>query len=271
MRNSKLFLESCKKELRENKRSFIVYVILRASIIVLMIRNIIAGRYETSFVCILALILMFIPSFVQASFHIDISEKLEIIIYLFIYAAEILGEIHAFYIIFPFWDNLLHVINGFVVAAIGYSLATLLNNSEKIEVKLSPFFLAFVAFCFSMTIGVIWEFIEWTIDFIFKTDMQKDTLVNYINTVFTDPTNHNNVQKIPDIASTIIQGKNEQIIIENGYLDIGLYDTMQDLFVNFIGALIFSISGYISIKKGKKSTNYGLKITKQNTDKTPKS
>lgn len=267
LNKSKLLWKSCKYELKENKKSFIVYSILRLSIVIILIRNIIIANYEASFTCVLALILMLVPSLVQASFRVDISEKLEIIIYLFIYAAEVLGEIHAFYEIFPFWDKILHIANGFIAAAIGYSLVKLFNNNKDMGVKMSPFFIFFVAFCFSMTVGIFWEFIECFVDFAFGSDTQKDTLVTYVNTIFTSPAGQNIVQKISGIQKTIIITNDSQVVINNGYLDVGLYDTMQDLFVNLLGALVFSVGGYINMKKGKKSIDHGLEITKSQKDK----
>ena len=79
---------------------------------------------------------------------------------LFIFSAEILGEISSFYVLFPFWDTTLHTLNGFLAAAIGFSLVDLLNRSDRVKFDLSPLFLSITAFCFSMTIGVLWEFFE---------------------------------------------------------------------------------------------------------------
>ena len=103
------------------------------------------------------IILLFAPLFIQNKFAITLPSGLEITIYFFIFAAEILGEINNFYGIIPYWDTILHTINGFLAAAVGFSLIDLLNKNSK-NVNLSPFYLCLVAFCFSMTIGVLWEF-----------------------------------------------------------------------------------------------------------------
>ena len=176
---------------------------------------------------------------------------MEAIIYCFIYAAEIMGEINSFYTIIPGWDTMLHTINGFLVAAVGFCLVDLFNRSERFTFKLSPLFLAIVAFCFSMTVGVLWEFFEFGMDRLFMMDMQKDTVVNAITSVMLDPTNSNIPVTIDGITSVTINGQELGL---GGYLDIGLYDTMGDLFVNFIGAAVFSTIGYFYIKqrgKGK--------------------
>ena len=180
---------------------------------------------------------------------IELPTTLEIIILVFIFAAEILGEIREFYIVFPFWDTVLHTLNGFLAAAIGFSMVDLLNRSERMVFKLSPLFTAIVAFCFSMTIGVIWEFFEFGMDQILGFDMQKDTIIHTIRSVMLDPAGGNNVASINHITSVVVQGKDLGL---GGYLDIGLIDTMKDLMVNFIGAVVFSVIGFFYVKnRGK--------------------
>ena len=105
--------------------------------------------------------------------------------------------------------------------------------------------MAIVAFCFSMTIGVLWEFFECIMDSFFLLDMQKDTIVHSVTSVMLDPTNSNIPVTIDDITSVAVNGRDLGF---DGYLDIGLYDTMADLFVNFIGAVVFSTIGYFYIK-----------------------
>lgn len=141
---------------------------------------------------------------------------------------------------------MLHTLNGFLAAAIGFSLVDILNRDERAKFNLSPLYMAVVAFCFSMTIGVMWEFFECGMDLFFGMDTQKDTIVNSINTVMLDPTGGNQVIHIGDINSVIVNGKELGL---GGYLDIGLLDTMKDLFVNFIGAVVFSIIGFFYVKK----------------------
>ena len=238
-------------ELREHKSSFMVYFVLRLLVIIVMILQIFNKNYENVFLCILTLLLLVIPSLVQVTMKIELPTTLEIIILVFIFAAEILGEIREFYIVFPFWDTVLHTLNGFLAAAIGFSLVDLLNRSERMVFKLSPLFTAIVAFCFSMTIGVIWEFFEFGMDHILGFDMQKDTIIHTIRSVMLDPAGGNNVAEIGNITSVAVQGKDLGL---GGYLDIGLIDTMKDLQVNCIGAIAFSIIGFFYVKhrgKGK--------------------
>lgn len=236
-------------ELREHKSSFFVYTVLRLLVILCMILQFFNGNYENVFLCILTLILFDMPSLLQLKLKIELPTTLEIVILLFIFAAEILGEISSYYIIFPNWDTLLHTLNGFLMAAIGFSLVDVLNRDEKMKFELSPFFMSLVAFCFSMTIGVLWEFFEHAMDRWLGFDMQKDTIIHSFSSVMLDPTNSNIAVKVKDINDVVINGQSLGL---GGYLDIGLYDTMFDLFVNFIGAVVFSIIGYFYIKyKGK--------------------
>lgn len=243
--------EAMRLELREHRSSFLVYVILRALVVVMMILQLLNRNYENAFLCGLTLLLLIIPSFVQVTFRVELPTTLEIIILLFIFAAEILGEISEFYLVFPFWDTVLHTLNGFLAAAIGLSLVDLLNRSEKIIFHLSPLFTAIVAFCFSMTIGVVWEFFEFGMDMAFGLDMQKDTIIHAIHSVTLDPAGKNIPYAIQGITQTAVNGVDMGI---GGYLDIGLIDTMQDLLVNFIGAFVFSVIGFFYVKnQGKKS------------------
>lgn len=238
--------EAIKMEIREHKSSSIVYFTLRALVILTMILQIFNRNYKNVFLCILTLALLIVPSFIQVEFKIELPTTLEIIILVFIFSAEILGEIKSFYIVFPMWDTILHTLNGFLAAAIGFSLVDILNNNDRLQFKMSPVFMALVAFCFSMTIGVLWEFFEFGMDHLIGTDMQKDTVINYITSVALDPTNSNRPVTMSGINDVIVNG---QALGLGGYLDIGLIDTMEDLFVNFIGAVVFSIFGYFYVKK----------------------
>ena len=193
----KAFQEAMARELREHKSSFIVFSILRILVLVVLVRQIMLANYEGAFFCILTLLLLYVPSWIQVKLRIELPPPLEITIFCFIFAAEILGEVNAFYVVIPGWDTMLHTINGFLAAAVGFSMVMLLNDDDRITFHLSPAFLALVAFCFSMTIGVLWEFFEFGMDFFLGTDMQKDTVIHAIHSVSLDPTLSNKVVTIP--------------------------------------------------------------------------
>lgn len=249
MNRFKRFSKALNMELREHKSSFFVYIVLRVLIIIMMILQFFNRNYENVFLCGLSLFLLIMPSLIQVNFKIELPTTLEIIIMLFIFSAEILGEIQAYYIRYPFWDTMLHTLNGFLMAAIGFSLVDILDRHEKITFDKSPVYMALVAFCFSMTIGVLWEFFECFMDLFVGFDMQKDTVLSQITSVMLDPAGGNHPVTIAGITSVMV---NNQVLPMQGYLDIGLLDTMKDLFVNFIGAVVFSIIGYFYVKnRGK--------------------
>lgn len=220
-----------------------------------MILQIIRGDLNNALLCLLSLVLLFAPLFIQNKYEITLPDGLEISIYLFIFSAEILGEINNFYGIIPYWDTCLHTINGFLATAVGFSLVDLLNKNSK-DINLSPFYLCLVAFCFSMTIGILWEFFEYGGDKFMKFDMQKDTLITNISSVYLNPDNVNKPIIVDNIGKTEIFDIDNKLlyVVDGGYLDIGLNDTMKDLFVNFIGALVFSIFAYVGLRNNKNSS-----------------
>ncbi|MEG2119734.1 MAG: hypothetical protein RRY53_05210 [Pseudoflavonifractor sp.] len=246
--------KTLKEQVSQNKMLALVYVVLRIMVVAVMIAQFFNGNFENVFLCILTLILFFIPSVIERTIRIEVPDTLEIIILLFIFSAEILGEIRAYYIQFPYWDTMLHTLNGFLCAAIGFSLVDILNRDGRFSLGMSPMYLAIVAFCFSMTIGVLWEFFECIMDQFFLLDMQKDTILHTISTVMLDPTGGNvptRMQGITDVIVVTGDGVQHALGL-GGFLDIGLLDTMKDLFVNFVGAVIFSIIGFFYVKnRGK--------------------
>lgn len=239
-----------KNRIALNRRTFILYSVLRVLVLVTLIRCIMTQRWEGVAISILVLVLFLVPSLVEGMARIEIPGLFQAIIYSFIFAAEILGEIDHYYVLIPGWDTILHTLNGFLCAAIGFSLVDLLNRSSK-NVNLSPVYVTLVAFCFSMTIGVLWEFVEFGFDTFFGMDMQKDTFVTNISSVALDPANEGDRIQINDIATTTITTATGEATTINGYLDIGLIDTMKDLLVNFAGALVFSVVGYRHLKKNE--------------------
>ena len=252
-----------KAVIRRQPTVFAVYTVLRLIVLATLVSSIIRGEYESAFICLLVLGLFVLPFFIQQNFGIELPSTLEIIILLFIFASEILGELKCYFITYPHWDSMLHTTTGFLCAATGFALIDILNRNSKIKFQLSPIYVAVAAFCFSMTVGVLWEFFEFGMDRLFHMDMQKDTVVSSITSVMLDPTNSNIPVTIDNITSVQVNG---QDLGFGGYLDIGLYDTMKDLFVNFIGAVVFSTIGYFYIKqrgKGKLARAFIPTITEE--------
>ena len=249
---------------KEEPAAFWTYVVLRFIVILILIRCILRGDIESAFVCVLVLVIYLLPQFVENRLNIDIPTTLEVIIFVFVFAAEILGELQSYFIKYSNWDTILHTSSGFLCAAVGFSLVDLLNRSDNVKVQLSPGYLAITAFCFSMTIGILWEFIEFSADRLFLLDMQKDTIVNQISSVSLDPTNSNisiTVKGIKDVI--LVTDSGEQALGLGGFLDIGLYDTMGDLFVNFVGAVVFSVAAFFECKSEKRPLTTALTLRRK--------
>ena len=256
------FYRSLIDEFRQDKLSFFIYISLRAIVSVIGILQFVGGNYQNALLCAFTLVLFLLPPFVQKTFNVELPTTLEIIVLVFIFAAEILGELAEYYVKISLWDTMLHTATGFLAAAVGLSLIDLLNRSDRFQIRLSPFFVALVSFCFSMTVGVLWEFFEFAMDVIFQTDMQKDSILHSISSVALHPDGKNVPVILEGITDTAVNGKSLGL---GGYLDIGLYDTMKDLVVNFIGAVVFSVIGFFYTKyptdgRGSKVVR-GLKIT----------
>lgn len=234
----------------KSRATLIIYAVIRVIVLGILVRSIFTGQTENIFTCLLTLFLLYLPSLVEWKLEIRLPSALEITVIVFIFAAEILGELACFYVNVPLWDKALHTVSGFIYAAVGYSLADILNRNHKISFELSPVFLALVAFCFSMTIGAVWEIFEYTVDCILVRDMQKDTIIQQITSVRLDPTHSNIPITIAGIEDVAVNG---EALGLGGYLDIGLHDTMGDLIVNMIGALVFSFIGFFQQKHQKKS------------------
>ncbi len=111
-------------------------------------------------------------------------------------------------------------------------------KQDRILFRLSPVFLMVMAVSFSMLIGVLWEFFEFGVDRIMEKDMQKDTWGSEVSMVSLEAGSDSRVTTISQIEKVTI---NDGEAVLNGYLDIGLYDTMEDLFVTFVGAASFNL------------------------------
>lgn len=240
-------MKKIKEAYKESRKGvLVVYLLLRFLVILVMVRQIFLHNYWNAFLCILVLIQFLIPYFITKKLKIELPRIFEIIILLFIFSSEVLGEIQNFYGVFKHFDTVLHTLNGFLCAAVGFSLIDLCNNNSE-KFNLSPLYLTIVAFCFSMTIGVLWEFLEYSIDKVMLSDMQKDKLVTKISSVWLNPDGKNKAIVVDNINKTIIYSDSGETVIKGGYLDLGLNDTMKDLIVNFVGAAVFSIFGYLYV------------------------
>lgn len=232
------------REMRQHKVKAGVYIVIRLILVSLLIVSISNGKWENVMTCVLTLGLLMLPLFVDRKLSVALPSVLETVVVLFVFAANVMGELGAFYEKIPIWDSLLHAVNGFICAGVGFGLTDILNRSNRVKMSLSPIFVCLFSFCFSMTVGVVWEFFEFGADMFFGKDMQKDTVITAIHSGLISG-KPNVIMHIRDITSTVVNGENLGI---DGYLDIGLIDTMKDLLVNFVGAVVFDTAGWFYLK-----------------------
>ncbi len=234
---------------KTNKLSQIVFIVIYALSIAAFVYAITLNDWMKIGLAFSALVIYWTPALVKNKFKMSLSVALEITFYLFVFASLILGEVFAFYGPFPFWDIILHFLSGFVLAGIGLSLVEIMNKE-----KCKRAFTLLFAFCFSVTLGIAWECLEFSFDMTLRTDAQKDAHVRQISTITMQRDGGNRPVRVDDIVNTDIHLANgETITVDEGYLDIGLMDTMKDIFVNVAGAAVFCGFGAFYLKKRSKN------------------
>ena len=233
------------REMRKNKGSFAVYVVLRLIVLACAVGSLAFDNYEAFFLCLLTLVLFLVPTFIEVNFSISIPETLEVVHRAVHLRGRDTGGAAPLLHHLPVLGCAAAYVQRVSGCRYRPCLVSILNRSDRIAFSLSPFFCVVVAFCFSMTIGVLWEFFEFGMDEMFGLDMQKDTVMTGISSTLLDPSGSQHPQRIDRIESVEVNGQELGV---GGYLDIGLRDTMGDLFVNFVGALAFSVIGYRYLK-----------------------
>ncbi len=194
------------------KLNDVISWIVRGLLVFAFIEAVVYERYENLFIIVLTFIMTFYPAILENKLRVYLPSSLQVVITLFIFASQFLGELKDFYYKISWWDEMLHFISGSILGIIGYMFVYFLNKKHIKETKLSPFFVTMFAFCFALTMGVIWEIFEFTADRLLNLNMQKFRLPG----------------------------------------EDGLVDTMTDLIVDAIGALIVTTIGYIYMKDKKK-------------------
>ena len=209
--------EQLRWQWENNRPAFLTWLLLRFIVLAAMIRAAMQGYWENVFICLLVLFLFLLPSLIEKRLGVSFPSGLQIVILIHIFACEILGELGCYYVRYPHWDTITHTVWGFLCAAIGYALVDILNRTDSTHFHLSPAFLAVVAFCFSMTIGVLWEFFEFAADQLLLLDMQKDTVITRFSSVLLDATSSNIPIQVNNIADVTVNGASLGL---NGYLTI---------------------------------------------------
>ncbi|MDR1507449.1 MAG: hypothetical protein LBI67_10155 [Treponema sp.] len=172
---------------------------------------------KISLQCILGSVALFLPSALEHKFKISFSNSMHVFFILFLYAAIILGEVRGYYRKFYHWDTILHALSGGMLSSFGFCIIDIINKSERINLGLSDWFISFFSFCFAVMLDTLWEIIEFIMDVFMDLNMQQ-----YI---------------LPD--GTVLTGH------------YALADTMKDLIVDVLGALLISVLGYLIAKRRK--------------------
>ncbi len=226
------------QKIKRNKQrlAIVLYVLLLASIVFALIRYVqtpsdaitqepgsrTKNDYGLMIVqCLLGILVIYLPTFLEKKLKIDIPDLLEYMYLVFLFCAIYLGEVRNFYFRIPFWDTILHAMSGGMLAVIGFYIVLILNNWDRMDLHLSPFFVAFFAFCFAVTSGVVWEIYEFAVDRLLGMNMQK---------------------YLTDTGEALIGAA-------------ALQDTMEDLIVDLLSALVVSTLGYFALVRKKKTSS----------------
>ena len=190
--------------------------------------------------------LLFIPLvwIVEYLFKIRIVPLLGVMLYALM-AGGVLGAGYDLYTIFPLFDMILHCMSGVIFACVGFGLMKLFFNKED---KKSFFACLLFGVFFSIAIAGIWEIFEFTSTRLLGYDMQEDGLVYGFNSYFLSGS-HNVAYEVNEITKTIIYYGNNEILVIDGYLDLGLIDTMADMIICLVGALFFMVLSIFSYYK----------------------
>ena len=172
------------------------------------------------------ILLVLLPMLAERLFSCRIC--LPLYLFTLVYAnGPMLGHCWKLYYMLPWWDKLLHTSAGVIFAILGAYLFDLLAQEKQ-----QPIARILFAFCFSVTVSVLWEFVEFGADTFLGMDMQNDRVVNGFTSYLLGQT-LGTTGSIFNIQSVVVNG-----ITLPGYIDIGLHDSMLDMLLESLGALI---------------------------------
>lgn len=218
----------------------IVRLVCTAVIAALLARSLICGNWRHVLYSVITFAFMFLPELVIFGLKLDVPDSLSIVYVVMLFSANILGELVELYILLPVWDSLLHFISGFFIALLGCSLYELMTGETP-----KPLPAALFAFMSAIVFSVLWEYFEYFMDSVFHTDMQKDRLLSSVSSILLNPDGIN-VSVTREAGSVIVNGE-----VWPGYIDIGLHDTMNDMLIASLGALIASVFCFFNEKNSR--------------------
>lgn len=210
------------------------FIALTAAVTLIFGRRLGWNLRENMLICIMTSFLLFSPWLAERLLKVSFPPVLKLLFMLLIMGGPVFGKIYKFYYIVPLWDKSLHVSSGFLFAVIGAVLPDVLDSGNKNH---SHALKVVSALSFTLAIAAVWEFYEYAMDKFFGMDMQQDTIVTGINSYLLG-TEKGVTGSLSDIHSVVVDGVELNI---NGYLDIGLIDTMQDMLVCTLGGICYCV------------------------------
>ena len=229
------------KKYKKINKTRLLYWVIRVSVFLLFVANVVAFIIDeddsqksramfNAAQSFMMLLCTFVPGFVERTGKVSVPNVMSIIFISFCMAHFIIGEVGELYVKSKVFDSVLHTISGTMIAILSFSIIRLLNNSEKMDLKLNPLFVAIFVVSFTVTVGVVWEIIEFAADALTGSNMQR-----YSDSVTREP----------------FLGRN------------ALFDTMKDLILDAIGAMVIAVISYIDLKKKKDHTTIKWFIEKK--------
>ena len=227
---------------------YFVFYIVWFLVVLSLLYGVVVFDYRIMFISSFTIILYLILYILETVKGLKVPFCFKILLYLFLFCSLILGEVFGFYTSTSYWDLFLHFVSGIITFYLG--LLVFKRHINFVN-KSMIFFCYLFSFCFSIMIGVMWEFVEFGFDKYLGCDMQKDTYLTHFNTVNFD---NSNTYHVNNIIKTEIYTKNALIVLDKAYLDVGLSDTMSDLFANICGVFVASVMGsYLLFLKEKRT------------------
>ena len=223
-----------KKTLLKNATALdkLLVAILTAFSIVSFIYSIRVRNAHYAFSSLISLTLVFLPNLMEYLFECRISSDLKIAYWFLVVGGPVLGNVYRFYHYIRPWDKLLHMLSGFLAAAVGYALPDFV-----LKEKPGKMFKCVFAVSFSVAIGGLWEIYEYLLDVFFQMDMQNDTVITGFSSYMLGEI-PGTIGAVENIQTVSINGEP----FEKGYIDIGLIDTMRDMIQCLMGSILCVIT-----------------------------
>lgn len=207
-----------------------VWTVCAAFASISLVRFAIRGEGESALLSLATLLLVCLPGLAERVFRARMSTPIYLVVLLYT-VCPLLGDSYKLYYLVSWWDKLLHTTGGVVFAIVGSYLPVVLRKEGKPSIWERALF----GLCFSMAVSVTWEFFEFAMDMWLGTDMQNDTVIDSISSYL--------LGSAPGVLGGT--GKIESVVINGvpmeGYIDIGLIDTMCDMLVETFGALVYTV------------------------------